>query len=92
MTADRSEPAVRPSFVRVTELDHPQDFVEFVAQAPKFENKYKGFLSLFKSKQKAVRARLSSADPTTVVNSCGDKFISSKRYVQTAKRMYSVFI
>lgn len=58
--------------------DHPQEFVDFVAQAPKFESKYRGFLSLFRSKQKAVRARLSSADPTTVVNSCGDKFISKK--------------
>jgi hypothetical protein len=58
--------------------DHPQEFVEFVAQAPKFENKYKGFLSLFKSKQRAVRARLSSADPTAVVNSCGDKFLNKR--------------
>lgn len=58
--------------------DHPQEFVEFVAQAPKFENKYKGFLSLFRSKQRAVRARLSSADPTAVVNSCGDKFLNKR--------------
>jgi hypothetical protein len=60
--------------------DHPQGFVDYVAQAPKHENKFRGFLSLFTSKQKAVRARLSSADPTTVVNSCGDKF-QQKRYV-----------
>lgn len=57
---------------------HVQEFVEYIAQAPKYENEFKGFLSLFSSKQKAVRARLSSADPTTVVNSCGDKFINKR--------------
>lgn len=66
-------------FYNVTAFDgHPQEFVDFVAQAPKSENKFKGFLSLFVNKQKAVRARLSSADPTTVVNSCGDKFLSKR--------------
>ena len=59
---------------------HKQDFVERVAQEYKHETAFKGFLSLFSSKSKAVRARLSSADPTTVVNSCGDKFLN-KRYV-----------
>lgn len=74
--ADKEDPRL---FFHVSAFDdHPQEFVEYVAQAPKFENKYKGFLSLFKSKQKAVRARLSSADPTTVVNSCGDKFIGKR--------------
>jgi hypothetical protein len=58
--------------------DHVQDFVEIVAQAPTHENEFKGFMSLFSSKQKAVRARLSSADPTTVVNSCGDKFLNKR--------------
>ena len=68
-------------FYEVTAFNgHVQDFVDFVAQAPKFENEFRGFLSLFSSKKKAVRARLSSADPTTVVNSCGDKFIN-KKYV-----------
>jgi predicted DNA-binding protein (UPF0251 family) len=57
---------------------HPQEFVERVAIEHKVESAFKGFLSLFSSKQKAVRARLSSADPTTVVNSCGDKFLSKK--------------
>jgi hypothetical protein len=66
-------------FFEVTAFEgHAQDFVEFVAQAPKYESEFKGFLSLFSSKQKAVRARLSSADPTTVVNSCGDKFINKR--------------
>jgi hypothetical protein len=58
--------------------DHVQDFVERIAQAPSFENEFKGFKALFSSKQKAVRARLSSADPNTVVNSCGDKFLSKR--------------
>lgn len=59
---------------------HPQEYVEKVAVAPSFENEFKGFMALFSSKQRAVRARLSSADPNTVVNSCGDKF-QNKRYV-----------
>jgi hypothetical protein len=58
--------------------DHPQEFVEIVAQEPTFETHFKGFLSLFSSKQRAVRSRLSSADPTTVVNSCGDKFLNKR--------------
>jgi hypothetical protein len=57
---------------------HPQEYVERVAIEHKVDSAFKGFLSLFSSKQKAVRARLSSADPTTVVNSCGDKFLSKK--------------
>ncbi len=58
--------------------DHPQEFVEIVAQEPTFETHFKGFMSLFSSKQRVVRSRLSSADPTTVVNSCGDKFLNKK--------------
>ena len=58
--------------------DHAQDFVELIAQAPTHENEFKGFMALFKSKEKAVRARLSSADATTVVNSCGDKFLNKR--------------
>lgn len=53
---------------------HPQEYVDKIAVAPSWENEFKGFMALFASKQKAVRARLSSADPNTVVNSCGDKF------------------
>jgi hypothetical protein len=53
---------------------HPQEYVEKIAVAPTWENEFKGFMALFSSKQRAVRARLSSADPNTVVNSCGDKF------------------
>lgn len=60
--------------------DHPQEFVELVAQEPTSATQFKGFMTLFSSKQKAVRSRLSAADPTTVVNSCGDKFLN-KRYV-----------
>lgn len=73
---DKDDPRL---FYRVRAFeDHPQDFVEIVAQEPTFETQFKGFLSLFSSKQRAVRARLSSADPTTVVNSCGDKFLNKK--------------
>ena len=60
--------------------DHPQEYVEVVAQEVKSESQFKGFLSLFSSKERAVRSRLSAADPTTVVNSCGDKYLT-KRYV-----------
>lgn len=68
-------------FYHVTAFQgHVQEYVEKVAVAPSFENEFKGFMSLFSSKQRAVRARLSSADPNTVVNSCGDKF-QQKRYV-----------
>ena len=59
---------------------HPQEFVEVVAQEATIKTKQKGFLSLFSSKEREVRARLSSADPNTVINSCGEKFLS-KRYL-----------
>jgi hypothetical protein len=62
---------------------HHQDFVERIAQQEKKESKPKaflGFISLFASKSKIERSRLSSADATTVVNSCGEKFLN-KRYV-----------
>ena len=61
---------------------HPQEYVEVVAQQATIKTKQKGFLSLFTSKEREVRARLSSADPNTVVNSCGEKFLN-KRYVHT---------
>jgi hypothetical protein len=57
---------------------HPQEYVEVVAQEASSESQFKGFLSLFSSKQRAVRSRLSAADATTVVNSCGDKFLSKR--------------
>ena len=59
---------------------HPQEFVDRVALEITAASQFKGFLALFSSKQRAVRSRLSAADPTTVVNSCGDKFLS-KKYV-----------
>ena len=65
---------------------HPQEFVEVVAQEATIKTKQKGFLSLFSSKEREVRARLSSADPNTVINSCGEKFLS-KRYLS-----YSCFV
>ena len=58
---------------------HQQEYVEVVAQEATIKTKQKGFLSLFSSKEREVRARLSSADPNTVINSCGEKFLS-KRY------------
>jgi len=62
---------------------HHQDFVERVAQqeAPtKSEKAFKGFLKLWGGKTKIERSRISAADPTMVVNSCGEKFLN-KRYV-----------
>jgi hypothetical protein len=63
---------------------HHQDYVERIAQqeTKSKETAYKGFLSLFASKSRDVRSRLSSADATTVVNSCGEKFLN-KRYALT---------
>jgi hypothetical protein len=68
---------------------HHQDFVEVVAQEATIKYKKKGFLSLFSSKEREVRARLSSADPNTVINSCGEKFLN-KRYVSFVA--YSFFL
>lgn len=53
-----------------------QDFVDksvAISDSSK-SGAFAGFLSLFGSKSKEERARLSSADPTNVVNSCGEKF------------------
>lgn len=58
--------------------DHAQEFVDVVATETASATQFKGFMTLFSSKQKAVRSRLSAADPTTVVNSCGDKFLSKR--------------
>ena len=57
--------------------NHPQEFVERIAQMEKMKEKksaFAGFLALFSGKSKIERSRLSAADPTTVVNSCGEKF------------------
>ena len=59
---------------------HPQLFVERIAQQEEQSKKkaFKGFLSLFSSKSRIERSRLSSADATTVVNSCGEKFLKKR--------------
>lgn len=61
---------------------HHQEFVERIAQQEESvkskRSSFAGFLKLFKGKSNVARSRLSSADPTTVVNSCGDKFLSKK--------------
>jgi len=59
---------------RVTAFgNHPQEFVERVAVEQKSTTAFEGFMAMF-GKTTTERARLSSADPTNVVNSCGDKF------------------
>jgi len=71
---------------------HHQEFVERIAQQeePKAQkSSFQGFLSLFAAKTRIERSRLSSADPTTVVNSCGEKF-QNKRCVSFAH--YSGFL
>ena len=56
----------------------PQEFVDKSASVQTSVNGgFQGFLSLF-SKTRVERQRLSSADPTTVVNSCGEKFQKSR--------------
>lgn len=59
---------------------HHQEFVERIAQQeePKSEKAFLGFISLFAAKTRIERSRLSSADPTTVVNSCGEKFQNTR--------------
>jgi hypothetical protein len=60
---------------------HHQDYVERIAQQEETTSKataFKGFLSLFASKSRDERSRLSSADATTVVNSCGEKFLNKR--------------
>jgi Variant SH3 domain len=63
---------------------HPQEFVERIAQqettpAANKNSAFAGFLKLFAAKSRIERSRLSSADPTTVVNSCGEKFLGKSR-------------
>ena len=64
---------------------HPQEFVERVAQQEEStrdkDKKFLGFLKLYGAKTRIERSRLSSCDPNTVVNSCGEKWISNKRSV-----------
>lgn len=59
---------------------HDQLFIERIAQqeAKKKTSSFKGFLALFSAKSKIERSRLSSADATTVVNSCGEKFLGKR--------------
>mmetsp|Transcript_14755 Transcript_14755/g.40767 ORF Transcript_14755/g.40767 Transcript_14755/m.40767 type:complete len:3812 (+) Transcript_14755:277-11712(+) len=58
---------------------HQQEFVERIAQQEsKGKNPFAGFLALFSGKSVVERSRLSSADPTTVVNSCAEKFLSKR--------------
>ena len=68
---------------------HPQEFVPRVAQQEVTDKKdtkktFLGFKALFQAKTRIERSRLSSADPTTVVNSCGEKFLSKKCVVSGA--------
>ena len=57
---------------------HLQEFVDPSASvADKNANAFSSFLSLF-SKSKLARNKLSCADPTNIVNSCGAKFIKGK--------------
>ena len=62
---------------------NPQEFVERVAQQEGTtrdkDKKFLGFLKLFSGKTRIERSRLSSCDPNTVVNSCGEKWINNKR-------------
>ena len=57
---------------------HLQEYVDPSAVV-KNDNKnaFSSFLSLF-SKSKVARSKLSCADPTNIVNSCGDKFLKGK--------------
>ena len=59
---------------------HPQLFVERIAQqeAKTKKKRFQGFLKLFSGKSRMERSRLSSADATTVVNSCGEKFLNKR--------------
>lgn len=59
---------------------HHQSFVERIAQQEDTskQKQFQGFKSLFASKSRVERSRLSSADATTVVNSCGEKFLNKK--------------
>jgi hypothetical protein len=84
---DKEDPTL-VYFVKAFQAHH-QDFVERIAlqEEPKNEGKaFKGFLSLWGGKTSIERSRLSSADPTTVVNSCGEKF-QAKRSVWRALKV-----
>ena len=54
-----------------------QEFVDIIIEEEKKKSKFQSFLALFKAKSTIERQRLSSADPTTVVNSLSEKL--SKR-------------
>ena len=61
---------------------HEQEYVSRVAQqeekATSSGSSFLGFKLLFAAKTRIERSRLSSADPTTVVNSCGEKFMAKR--------------
>jgi hypothetical protein len=61
---------------------HPQEFVPRIAQQEEKSKSsgsyFLGFKTLWSGTTRIERSRLSSADPTTVVNSCGEKFINKK--------------
>jgi len=57
---------------------HLQEYVDpSSAGRPDNKNAFSNFLSLF-SKSKVARNKLSCADPTNIVNSCGEKFMKGK--------------
>jgi len=58
---------------------HHQEFVDISQPTTdeKVKSNFRGFLSFF-GKSTVERARLSSADPTNIVNSCADKFQKGK--------------
>mmetsp|Transcript_31924 Transcript_31924/g.48481 ORF Transcript_31924/g.48481 Transcript_31924/m.48481 type:complete len:528 (-) Transcript_31924:4760-6343(-) len=56
---------------------HRQEFVDPVTGTTESKSTFKRFFSLF-GKSSAERQKLSSADPTNIVNTCGDKFQKGK--------------
>lgn len=55
---------------------HLQDFVQ-MEENPTSKSGFKSFMRFF-GKGKEVQRKLSAADPTNIVNSCGEKFLKTK--------------
>lgn len=78
-TAPISTENVSHKFVVSAFLGYKQEFVEIAtAVEEKKKSKFQYFVSLFNAKTEIERQRLSSADPTTVVNSLSEKLSKSK--------------
>jgi hypothetical protein len=66
-----------PQYAVTAFQGHPQEFVQEISDKEATQSAFSSFLAFFKQSS-GERTKLSSADPTNIVNSCSEKYANSK--------------